>query len=126
MMSTVKDAENLVSFAKFPLPNDKRLPGTISGVRGAGSPFAPAVFGQGMGEYIATANKNTFIAVQIETVEGLNNCEEIAKVDGIGMCLVPHASHHPAVIYDSICFTRYAFRGVRLSYLVPWFLRLIL
>ncbi len=62
----------------------QRTPGSISGVRGAGSPFAPAAFGQGMGEYIATANKNTFIAVQIETVEGLGNCEEIAKVDGIG------------------------------------------
>lgn len=88
MMSTVADAENLVRFAKFPVPKDQRTPGTISGIRGAGSPFAPAVFHQGMGDYISTANKNTFIAVQIETVEGLENCEEIAKVDGIDMLFV--------------------------------------
>ncbi len=84
MMSTPEEAKALVSYAKFPIPLAQRTPWSISGVRGAGSPFAPAAFGQGMGEYIATANKNTFIAVQIETVEGLGNCEEIAKVDGIG------------------------------------------
>lgn len=84
MMSTAEEARALVSYAKFPTPKDKQVPGGIVGVRGAGSPFAPAVFGQSLGDYIATANKNTFIAVQIETVLGLENCEEIAKVDGIG------------------------------------------
>lgn len=37
-----------------------------------------------MGDYLATANRNIMLAVQIETEEGLENCEEIAKVDGIG------------------------------------------
>lgn len=37
-----------------------------------------------MGDYLKKANQNVFIAVQIETVEGLENCEEIAKVEGIG------------------------------------------
>ena len=37
-----------------------------------------------MAEYIRTANRNTFIAIQIETLSGLENCEAIAKVDGIG------------------------------------------
>jgi len=83
-MSTAEEARKLVSYAKFPIPKTQRIDGAISGVRGAGSPFALAAFGQGMGEYIATANRNTFIAVQIETEEGLNNCEEIAKVEGIG------------------------------------------
>lgn len=41
----------------------------------------------GMGDYLKKANKNVFIAVQIETVEGLENCEEIAKVEGIGETL---------------------------------------
>lgn len=86
-MSTAEDARALVSYAKFPLPHALRSSGAVSGVRGAGSPFAPAVFKQSMGEYIATANKNIFIAVQIETLEGLNNCEEIAKVDGVGELL---------------------------------------
>ncbi|THV05375.1 Phosphoenolpyruvate/pyruvate domain-containing protein [Dendrothele bispora CBS 962.96] len=87
MMSTAEEARKLVSYAKFPVPKSQRLTSegrAIPGVRGVGSPFAPAVFGQGIGEYIETANRNTFIAVQIESEEGLKNCEEIAKVDGIG------------------------------------------
>ncbi|KAF5393931.1 hypothetical protein D9757_000336 [Collybiopsis confluens] len=88
MMSTAEEARTLVSYAKFPVPTDQRGADVISGIRGVGSPFAPAVFNQGMGDYIATANRNTFIAVQIETAEGLENCEEIAKVDGIDMLFV--------------------------------------
>lgn len=84
MMKTVEEAKALVSYAKFPVPRGAEEPGNISGVRGVGSPFAPAAFRQSMAEYMATANKNVFVAVQIETVDGLNNCEEIAKVDGIG------------------------------------------
>lgn len=81
-----KEARDLVSFAKFPAPRGQRSqPGTISGIRGVGSPFAPAAFGQTPREYTANANDNVLIAVQIETVEGLNNCEAIAKVDGVGM-----------------------------------------
>jgi 4-hydroxy-2-oxoheptanedioate aldolase len=79
-----EEARAFVSYTKFPEPLANRRPGVISGVRGVGSPFAPAALGQSQAEYTATANKNVFIAVQIETVEGLNNCEEIAKVDGIG------------------------------------------
>ncbi|KAJ3922686.1 Pyruvate/Phosphoenolpyruvate kinase-like domain-containing protein, partial [Lentinula edodes] len=83
MMSTSEEARKLVSYAKFPIPKSQSTPDTTSGIRGVGSPFAPAVFGQRMDDYIASANRNTFIAVQIETVEGLENCEEIARVDGI-------------------------------------------
>lgn len=100
-MSTAEEARKLVTFAKFP-PATKTVPGFegwteapsrheeqrrgpgISGTRGVGSPFAPAVFRQTLGEYIRTANRNILIAVQIETLEGLENCEEIARVDGIG------------------------------------------
>ncbi|KAJ3880625.1 Pyruvate/Phosphoenolpyruvate kinase-like domain-containing protein [Lentinula edodes] len=85
MMSTSEEARKLVSYAKFPIPKSQSTPDTTSGIRGVGSPFAPAVFGQRMDDYIASANRNTFIAVQIETVEGLENCEEIARVDGIGL-----------------------------------------
>lgn len=84
--SAKAEARRFVSFCKFPVPTAMRATDAslISGIRGAGSPFAPAVFKQGMQDYIDTANRNTFIAVQIESVEGLANCEEIAKVDGIG------------------------------------------
>ncbi|KAJ4500038.1 Pyruvate/Phosphoenolpyruvate kinase-like domain-containing protein [Lentinula lateritia] len=88
MMSTSEEARKLVSYAKFPIPKSQSTPATTSGIRGVGSPFAPAVFGQRMDDYIASANRNTFIAVQIETVEGLENCEEIARVDGIDMLFV--------------------------------------
>jgi len=88
MMSTAEEARAFVSYTRFPVPLAKRTDGVISGVRGVGSPFAPAAFGQSPAEYTATANTNIFIAVQIETVEGLNNCEEIAKVDGIDMLFV--------------------------------------
>ncbi|KAJ3841242.1 Pyruvate/Phosphoenolpyruvate kinase-like domain-containing protein [Lentinula raphanica] len=88
MMSTAEEARRLVSYAKFPIPHAQKTPDSISGIRGVGSPFAPAAFSQAMDEYIATANRNTFIAVQIETVEGLENCEDIAKVDGIDMLFV--------------------------------------
>ncbi len=96
MMSTAAEARKFVSYCRFPSPRSTRpTPESIAsspytplnGVRGAGSPFAPGVFGRSMGDYIATANKNIFLAVQIETEEGLENCEEIAKVEGIGECL---------------------------------------
>ncbi|PPQ79570.1 hypothetical protein CVT25_003452 [Psilocybe cyanescens] len=94
-ISTPDEARALVSYSKFPAatkagPTQTRstvIPaapnvGTkklISGIRGVGSPFAPSVFRQTLAEYIRTANHNTFIAVQIETIQGLENCEEIAK-----------------------------------------------
>jgi len=88
LMSSAEEARALVSFAKFPIPRSQQGPGVFSGIRGVGSPFAPAAFGQTPREYTATANDNILIAVQIESVEGLNNCEEIAKVDGIDMLFV--------------------------------------
>lgn len=88
MMSTPAQARALVSYAKFPPAVGSSLVGdSLPGVRGAGSPFAPAAWNMGMGDYLKKANKNVFIAVQIETVEGLENCEEIAKVEGIGKSL---------------------------------------
>ncbi|KDR83486.1 hypothetical protein GALMADRAFT_55592 [Galerina marginata CBS 339.88] len=95
-MSTAEEARALVLCAKFPATT-KAAPGVsskylsnskISGTRGVGSPFAPAVFRQTMPEYIRTANRNTFVAVQIETQLGLENCEDIAQVDGIDMLFI--------------------------------------
>ncbi|KAI5478359.1 hypothetical protein MNV49_005210 [Pseudohyphozyma bogoriensis] len=90
MMSTAEEAKALVSYAKFPVPKEKLAadPSLISGIRGVGSPFCAAAFGQSLPDYIATANQNTFICVQIESAEGLANCEEIAKVPGIDALLV--------------------------------------
>ena len=37
-----------------------------------------------MPEYLASANQNTMVIVQIETPLGLKNVNEIASVEGIG------------------------------------------
>ena len=76
MVNTAADARVIVSFAKFP-------PG---GVRGQGSAFS--CFEHGLttpAEYVAKANENILTMIQIESVEGLNNVDEICQVDGVGM-----------------------------------------
>ncbi|KAF8204825.1 Pyruvate/Phosphoenolpyruvate kinase-like domain-containing protein [Pholiota molesta] len=93
-MNTAEEARKLVSYAKFPAQTKStqtsisNSSSSLSGVRGVGSPFAPAIFRQTFPEYVRTANRNTFIAVQIETLQGLEICEEIAKVDGIDMLFI--------------------------------------
>lgn len=67
------------------------------GVRGCGSPFAPALFGQNLQEYQDTANYSTMIIVQIETPLGLQNCYEIASVPGVGKS-IPCSLSHPLAV----------------------------
>ena len=76
MVNSAADARSIVSSAKFP----------PIGIRGQGSAFA--CFEHGLAtpsEYVAYANKNIITIVQIESVEGLQNVDEICRVDGIGM-----------------------------------------
>lgn len=47
--------------------------------------FAPAAFNQTGREYLLSANENVMICVQIESRKAVENVEEIANVDGIGM-----------------------------------------
>ena len=54
------------------------------GIRGCGSPFAPAYFGQNGPGYVDTANEATLVIVQIETPLGLKNAYDIASVSGVG------------------------------------------
>lgn len=75
MINTAAEARSVVSFAKFP----------PVGVRGQGSPFA--CFEHGLAtpaEYVAKANDSLITMVQIESVEGLRNVEEICQVEGVG------------------------------------------
>ncbi|KAM0746131.1 Phosphoenolpyruvate/pyruvate domain-containing protein [Meredithblackwellia eburnea MCA 4105] len=90
MMNNAAEARALVSFAKFPIPAARLAadPTLVTGLRGVGSPFAPAVFGQSLPDYITTANKNTMVIVQIETADGVKNCDEIAAVPGIDMLFI--------------------------------------
>ncbi|KAJ1548134.1 hypothetical protein HK096_004062 [Nowakowskiella sp. JEL0078] len=78
MVHTKQQAEKIVSFAKFP----------PQGIRGHGGPFPSAAWKCSMGEYNKHANENTFVIVQIETVQAVENAEEIASVPGIDMLFV--------------------------------------
>ncbi|KAJ9092575.1 hypothetical protein QFC19_008683 [Naganishia cerealis] len=97
LVSTAEEARRFVSYAKFPQRKAQRPSSDIltsskyaalPGVRGAGSPFAPALWKMEMKDYFDLANEGIFLVVQIETEEGLQNCEEIAKVEGIDMLFV--------------------------------------
>lgn len=75
MVNTAADAKFIVSVSKFP----------PIGVRGQGSAFA--CFEHGLAtpaEYVREANQNVHVMLQIESVEGLKNVDEICQEDGVG------------------------------------------
>ena len=75
MVNTAADARSIVSFAKFPQV----------GVRGQGSSFACFELGLATpSEYVAKANESLLTMIQIESVEALENIDEICQVEGIG------------------------------------------
>lgn len=79
MVNTAEDARSVVSFSKFP----------PWGVRGQGSPFA--CFEHGLAtpsEYVASANDNVVTMVQIESLEALNNLDEICGVEGVDLVFI--------------------------------------
>ncbi|KAF7345774.1 4-hydroxy-2-oxo-heptane-1,7-dioate aldolase [Mycena venus] len=75
MVSTVQQAREIASDSRFP-PH---------GRRGFGSSYAHGNWGVSTSEYLAGANDAVSVMVQIETRESLDQVEEIAKVDGIGI-----------------------------------------
>jgi 2-keto-3-deoxy-L-rhamnonate aldolase RhmA len=77
--SLKEQATAIVNAMKYPC---KEWP---KGIRGAGAMFAPANFSQNDREYLTTSNDNILVIVQIESRLGVENCERIAAVDGIGM-----------------------------------------
>ncbi|TVY20393.1 2-keto-3-deoxy-L-rhamnonate aldolase [Lachnellula arida] len=75
-VNTAAEARAVISASKFP----------PIGVRGQGSPFA--CFEHGLAtpsEYVAKANDSLIIMIQIETVAGVENVDEICQVDGVGI-----------------------------------------
>ena len=61
------------------------------GRRGCGAMFAGDNFNQDGRRYLETANENVLVIIQIESRQGLENVEEIASTDGIGMCFYPRS-----------------------------------
>ncbi|EGU83631.1 hypothetical protein FOXB_05879 [Fusarium oxysporum f. sp. conglutinans Fo5176] len=82
MCETKEQAMQIVESAKYP---SKSYP---NGFRGTGAMFAPAAFNLTGREYLLNANSNVMIFVQIESRKGVENVEEIAKVDGIDMLFI--------------------------------------
>lgn len=75
-VSTAEKAERLVGCAKFPPLGDR-------GIDNAGLDADFHVHDPD--EYAAWANRETFLAVQIETPEGVRNVDAIAAVEGVDL-----------------------------------------
>jgi 2-keto-3-deoxy-L-rhamnonate aldolase RhmA len=73
-VSTSEKAEMLVQSVKFPPLGDR-------GIDGAGLDSDFLV--QGGGDYTERANRETFLVVQLETPQAIENAESIAAVDGV-------------------------------------------
>lgn len=79
MVNTADQAKAIVNFAKYP----------PMGQRGAALSRAHSRYGRPKAsEYLDQANQATFIAVQAETVEAIDNLEEIASMAGIDAIFV--------------------------------------
>jgi 2-keto-3-deoxy-L-rhamnonate aldolase RhmA len=67
------EAERVVEAALYPPEGDR---GVVGGSRVNG-------YGTGFDDYVERANDEVFVCVQIETVTGAENAEEILSVDGV-------------------------------------------
>jgi 2-keto-3-deoxy-L-rhamnonate aldolase RhmA len=74
-VDTVEEATEARNWAYFP-PLGKRS-------NGGGQAFDPAVWGNVPGGYRATINDNMVLILMIETLEGIKNAYEIAKIPGV-------------------------------------------
>jgi 4-hydroxy-2-oxoheptanedioate aldolase len=79
MVNSAAEAEIAVRAIKFSPRGARGLAGT-----------RPAQFSQAvpLGEYVQTANAETLVIVQVETVEAVSHVSEIARVDGVDVVFV--------------------------------------
>jgi len=79
MVNTRTEAENAVSWSKYP----------PMGTRSNGGTFAPYGFGiTNRQEYTQAANEEILVVVQIESIKALQNLDEILSVPGIDAAFV--------------------------------------
>lgn len=78
MCHTAEDARKIVSWNKYP----------PTGTRGYGPMFSGHSFGVAENDYPAEADATLLVIVQIESRSGVENVEEIAKVDGIDVLFI--------------------------------------
>jgi 4-hydroxy-2-oxoheptanedioate aldolase len=77
-VNTAEEARQAASYLRYP----------PQGVRGAARFHRANGFGQEFQSYFAEANDKLLTVVQIETVEAVSNCEEIAAVEGVDVLFV--------------------------------------
>lgn len=77
MINNADEARAVVQASKFP----------PVGVRGQGSPFASWSHGITTAEYLASANDRLLTILQIENSQGVENAEDIARVEGVGISI---------------------------------------
>jgi 2-keto-3-deoxy-L-rhamnonate aldolase RhmA len=77
MVNNAEDAKQAVAMAKYP----------PAGTRSAGLARAQS-YGPGFEDYIAHANDDTIVVVQIEHTDGVKNAAKILAVDGIDAYMV--------------------------------------
>lgn len=73
MVETVEQAELMVKAVRYP----------PEGIRGVGAALARATRWNSITNYYQTAHEEICLLIQIESVKGLENLDEILKVDGI-------------------------------------------
>lgn len=78
MCHTAEDAKKIVAWNKYP----------PKGTRGFGPMFSGASFGVTEGEYATQADDALMVMVQIESQAGVDNVEEIAKVEGLDVLFI--------------------------------------
>jgi len=77
-ISTAAKAREVAADARFP----------PAGRRGFGSLITHDTWGITVKDYLASANDSILVVVQIENQEAVQNVDEIAAVDGIGIQLL--------------------------------------
>ena len=81
-VNTAEKAQMLVDAVKYPPLGDR-------GLDGAGLDADYMVDGmEGVADYLSKVNDETFLVVQVETPEAVNNVDEIAAVDGVSAIFV--------------------------------------
>ncbi len=76
-MNTAADAERIVRYCKYP-PRGSRGVGIVR-AQGYGLDFQ---------EYVAGANDNVIVMLQIEHIDAVNNIEAIARVPGVDALMI--------------------------------------
>lgn len=114
---TVEEVREAVALCRYP----------PDGIRGLG-PGRAGGYGVNMLDYAATANREIMVMIQVETMEAVENIEEIAAVPGVDLLFIgpgdlsqvlgfPGEMHHPRILeigkqVMSVCYKHAVHFGI--------------